>query len=123
MATLTLPPELVERLDAVARQEQRTVESFIASLLQEHSAHMPEQDSSNDHEKREAVLKRDRLSLYEVERRYWRGVGDPRQNMTDDELEADFWLIDQDGIPCLKSERNTFDVPEHPLQTILDAIT
>ena len=122
MADLTLPTELVERLDAIARKEQRTVESLIASLLQEHTTHMPDQDVSDNPDQREALLKGDRLRLYTVARRYWRSKNDPRQNMTDDEMEADFWLIDQDGIPRLKSEQDALVLPENPLQTVLDAI-
>src|SRR5258708_39935379 len=122
MADLTLPTELVEHLDAIARREKRTVESLIESLLKEHIADIPGQDTSDNLEKREALLKEDRLKVYEMARRYWRNSGDLRQNMTDDEMEADFWLIDEDGIPRLKSEKNPPDMPKKHLQTILTAI-
>jgi hypothetical protein len=122
MADLTLPTELVEQLDAIARREQRTVQSLIQSLLTEHTTNIPDQATADDPEKREALLKEDRIRLYNVARRYWRGTGDPRQGMTDDELEEQFWLIDHEGIPRLKSEPDTVDLPENPLQTILDAV-
>ena len=122
MAVLALPTKLVEQLDAIARREQRTVQSLIQSLITEHTTNMPDQATADDPEKREALLKEDRHRLYAFARRYWRGTGDSRQGMTDDELEDQFWLIDHQGIPRLKSEQGMVDLPENPLQTILDAL-
>jgi hypothetical protein len=55
-------------------------------------------------------------------RRYWRGTNDPRQTLTDDELEDQFWLFDQDGIPRLHSDQGKVAVAENPLQSILDLV-
>ena len=122
MADLTLPTELVQQLDAIARRERRTVESLIESLLKEHLARLGDQVVSEDKEKREALLKADRLRLYEMARRYWRRAGNPRQAMTDDQSEAQFWLFDHEGIPRLKSEQDSVELPENLLQPILDEV-
>ncbi|MBX3082078.1 MAG: hypothetical protein KF716_10630 [Anaerolineae bacterium] len=126
MADLTLSAALIEQLEETARRENRSVESLIASLLSERTHSLPPQLSQANAvevERREAILKADRLRMYARARTYWAKENNPRQHMTDDELEEQFWLFDQNGIPRLKSEQGTINVPESPLQSILDSVS
>lgn len=42
--------------------------------------------------------------LYERARRYWHEQGDPRADLTDVDLNDQFWFFDADGVPRLKSD-------------------
>jgi hypothetical protein len=56
------------------------------------------------------------LRVYARARRYWASVDDAeRLALTDAELDEQFWLFDADGIPRLKSEQGTIDIPENSL--------
>lgn len=118
MADLTLSAALIKQLEETARRENRSVESLIASLLSEHETQQPSRDSTD----RQNALRESRFRLYDVARRFWKKADDSHQYMTNDELEEQFWLFDQNGIPRLKSEQGTIDVPESPLQSILDSV-
>ena len=118
MTELTLSAALIEQLEETARRKNRSVESLITLLLSEHKT----QQISGDSTDRQNALRESRFKLYDVARRYWKKAADPRQHMTNDELEEQFWLFDQDGIPRLKSEQGTIDVPESSLQSIVDSI-
>lgn len=60
-------------------------------------------------------LERVQQRIYERARRWWREHGDPAQAaMTDAELDEQFWLFDQDGVPRLKSEQGQFDAAPPP---------
>jgi hypothetical protein len=53
-------------------------------------------------------------------RAYWEKVGDSeRLALTDAELDAQFWLIDHEGIPRLKSEMGTVELPPDPLEAFI----
>lgn len=61
--------------------------------------------------------------LYRMARRYWAQVGDhERLALTDEELDKQFWLIDPDGVPRLKSEKGTVVLPPDPLDDLIGAI-
>ena len=65
------------------------------------------------------AIKAMRRKLYARARRYWQSVGDEaRLKLTDDDLDEQFWLIDPEGIPRLKSEEGTIELPENPLLKI-----
>jgi hypothetical protein len=50
---------------------------------------------------------------YARARAYWESVGDTdKALMTDAQLDEQFWLFDGDGIPRLKSEQGTVEIPE-----------
>ncbi len=71
---------------------------------------------------REAVRQM-RPKLYQLARRYWQAVGDQeRLALTDAELDEQFWLIDADGIPRLKSEQGAITLPPDPLETLTGLI-
>jgi hypothetical protein len=64
-----------------------------------------------------------RRQAYEMAREYWREVGDQeRLALTDEELDEQFWVIDHEGIPRLKSEQDKVQLPEHPLAKIIGII-
>ena len=59
--------------------------------------------------------------LYRIARRYWLKAGDTeRLALTDEELDKVFWLIDHEGIPRLKSEKDSVDLPPDPLATLVN---
>jgi tetratricopeptide (TPR) repeat protein len=67
--------------------------------------------------------RQDHLRLYERARRYWRSIGDSvRAALTDEQLDEQFWLFDHEGIPHLKSEQATIELPYDPLLAMLEEI-
>jgi len=46
----------------------------------------------------------------------------PRLALTDRELDEQFWLIDHDGIPRLKTEQNQVQLPPDALDAIIGII-
>lgn len=111
MTDLTLPDVLVERLQWIAQREQRPLDEVIEILLDCYNAPEPSMED---------LLRQDRLRVYARARRYWQQVGDPRQHLSDSELDEQFWLIDHEGIPRLKSEEGTIDLPDNPLLKMLE---
>jgi hypothetical protein len=79
-------------------------------------------DVKNADEYRETVQAM-RPKLYEIAREYWRKVNDEtRLMLTDEELNDQFWLIDHNGIPRLKSEMNSVQLPPDPLEALIGLI-
>ncbi|MCL4254560.1 MAG: hypothetical protein KJ043_12380 [Anaerolineae bacterium] len=66
-----------------------------------------EMDDDDDYLERQNPQVRDiYLRAYEEARAYWRSVGDTEKaNMTDEQMDREFWSFDEDGIPRLKYER------------------
>ncbi len=105
--------DLLERLRALAARENRTVDQVVEDLLAAYATHQP---PSADTEDREASYEAARCQtlppLIERARSYWRSVGDQeRLALSDDDLMAQFWLIDHEGIPRLKSEIGQVEFP------------
>ena len=74
---------------------------------------------TNRNEKQAEMIKAMRRRMYERARRYWQSVGDQKRlALTDEELDEQFWLFDPEGIPRLKSEEDTIEIPENPLLMI-----
>jgi len=64
----------------------------------------------------EDAVRQVRLRAYARARRYWQAAGDAeRLALTDAELDEQFWLIDYEGVPRLKSEQGTIDIPPDSL--------
>lgn len=62
------------------------------------------------------------LRTYDRARRRWRELGEhAKAEMTDGEMDQQFWLIDHEGIPRLKSEEGTIDLPPDPLMLLLES--
>jgi hypothetical protein len=74
-----------------------------------------------DKEAYRAAAREVRPKLYQIARRYWQSVGDDeRLALTDEQLDEVFWLIDHEGIPRLKSEQGTVDLPPDPFLTMAE---
>ncbi len=117
MTDLKISPELAEKLEEIARREQRSVEGLLETWVREHQeSGIPGRAAA---QRQETLLRQDRLRVYERARRYWRGAGDaPRAALTDEQLDELFWVFDHEGIPRLKTEQGTISVAPNPLKKI-----
>ncbi len=103
MAELTVRSDLAEKLNEIAQRENRAVDEVLETLL----SHYELPTSSIGPGNPEASLKKLRSRLYKQARQYWQQTNDQeRLKLTDDELDAQFWLIDDEGVPHLKSEQD-----------------
>lgn len=112
MAELLIRDEqIARRVLEIAEREGRSVEAVVASMIDRYQA--PPQLSEAE---RAARLRAVRARAYAEARRYWQEVGDAaRLALTDDELDAQFWMFDAEGIPRLKSDEGKFDAPHNAL--------
>jgi hypothetical protein len=110
MADLSLRNDLVQRLRAVARRENRPIDEVVGTLLNRYAAEATSQPAQADE------LGQDILRIYDRARRYWQSVNDPRQHLSNDELDQQFWLIDPNGIPHLKAEQPNLTLPAVSLE-------
>jgi hypothetical protein len=109
---------LTARLRALAQQEGRSVEAVLEALLALYPAQATPPAAQPDKSTAQGV----RRKAYARARRYWESVGDTAKTaLTDDELDEQFWLIDPDGIPRLKSEQVTIILPPDPLVAMAEA--
>jgi hypothetical protein len=113
MVEITLKGEVAQRLKEVASRQNMTPEAWVQEKLGEDQSPI----SDEEYERRlEEALRELRPGFYARARRYWEEVGDKeRLALTDAELDEQFWLFDQYGIPRLKSEQGTIKVPPNPL--------
>ncbi len=118
MVDVVISGKLAERLQRIAQQKQRPVEDVLENALDLVENAISETGTAAlDYE----AVRQVNAKLYEIARTYWRRVGDQeRLALTDDELDEQFWLIDHEGIPHLKSEQGTVDLPPDPLELIVD---
>ncbi len=115
MADLTIRGKTAERLQDIARREQRPVEAVIDALLNRYETSV----SDPEHSQEETWQREFRAKLYAKARDYWQRTDNrERLALTDDQLDDQFWLIDHEGIPRLKSERGAVDLPPDPLEAI-----
>jgi hypothetical protein len=116
VANLTIPDHLAQRLEEVAHAENRSIPDVLAQILATYvpvAEPIPEASQSESYN---IALKEVRRKLYPVARRYWEEVGDTeRLALTDEELDNQFWVIDREGIPRLKSEQGNIELPPDPL--------
>jgi hypothetical protein len=101
MAELLIRDETIARrvLD-IAEREGRSVEAVIASMIDRYQSPPPLSDAE-----RAARLRAVRARAYAEARRYWQEAGDTaRLALTDEELDAQFWMFDAEGIPRLKAD-------------------
>jgi hypothetical protein len=105
-------PQLAQRIQNIAERERRSVEDVLASMLAQYEAPAAGQDAP----RAEDLARRVRLAAYERARGYWRRVGDEeRAAMTDEQLDRQFWLFDEDGVPRLKADKREVRVAESSL--------
>ncbi len=107
MAELLIRDEqIARRVLEIAEREGRSVEAVVASMIDRYQA--PPQLSEAE---RAARLRAVRARAYAEARRYWQEVGDAaRLALTDDELDAQFWMFDAEGIPRLKSDEGQANI-------------
>src|SRR5690349_12808309 len=114
MANLIISQKLAERLQEIARRENRPVEDILESWVAHYTPvsagpadndiEVPP-DITDEQQKAtyRAAIRQMRPKLYEKAREYWRKAGDvERLKLTDAELDQQFWTIDHEGIPRLK---------------------
>jgi len=101
--------ELARRLRQIAERENRPVEDVLKTLIDQYPGETP--DEQVEREAGEAV-KRVRRNAYAKARRYWQSVGDTaKAALTDEELDEQFGMFDEEGIPRLKSELKSLEPP------------
>jgi hypothetical protein len=129
MSDLVIHEPIATRLREIAERENRPVEAVLETLVQQYAPRrgpadedievppdIPEEDLPAY---REAVREL-RPKLYEIAREYWQRVGDSeRLSLTDEELDKVFWLIDHEGIPRFKSEKDKVMLPPDPLESLV----
>jgi hypothetical protein len=110
MAQHILPEHLAREVDDLARQENRAWEEIVEELVKERAAKLAEQ---------EEIRLRIARKLYPMAREYWQEAGDEtRLALTDEQLDEQFWLIDQDGIPRLKEDEGKVYIAPSPLEAM-----
>jgi hypothetical protein len=130
MVDLTISGEVAEKLREIARQENRPVEEVLETMVERYQpTDVPTGPADEDIEVPpdiedvegyRAAVRQIRPKLYRMARRYWERVGDKeRLAMTDAELDKQFWLIDHEGIPRFKSEKDQVQLPPDPLEAIV----
>lgn len=103
---MTLPDHLIQKLEAIAQRENRTSVEVLESLI--------------DHYENQGV-KAVRRRIYDRARAYWQQVGDEeRAALTDEALDEQFWFIDAEGVPHLKSEEGQIEPPDDPLEKMAE---
>ncbi len=115
MTDVTIRGKTAERLADIARRQNRPVEAVIEALLNRYET--SEHDSQG---KQDETWRREfRSKLYQKARIYWQQTANQeRLALTDEQLDEEFWLIDHEGIPRLKSDQDTVDLPVDPLEAI-----
>lgn len=105
-------PKLAERIQQIARQEERSVEEVLSAMVTQYKP----RPGSDDLPDADDLARQVRLAAYEQARAYWRRSGDTqRAAMTDKQLDEAFWLFDAEGVPRLKEDRDEVILPEGSL--------
>lgn len=125
MANMIVSREVYRRLNKLAQQEKRSLDNILNDLLDKYTdiqADMPNASNDNLETEIENAMKDLRPRLYERARRYWEQVGDKeRLALSNEAFDEQFWLFDHEGIPRLKSEQGTIELPPDPLEIIAQA--
>lgn len=117
MVDVVISGKLAQRLQQIAQQKQRSIEDVLEDALDLVEDAISSADQASHDEE---AIRQVNAKIYAMARDYWRRVGDQeRLALTDDELDKQFWLIDHDGIPRLKSEQGTVELPPDPLEAIV----
>lgn len=110
--------QLVERLQAIAARENRSVEDILKTFIERYPVPAPPPNAQEI----EASLRRLRQKAYAKARAYWQSVGNTeRLALTDAELDEQFWLFDGEGIPRLKSEQGTIEAIPGSAHALIEA--
>ena len=115
MVNLIISDALAQKLNRLAQERHSPVEDVIALAI---DSLQPTQSTG------QGALDLDfRAKVYAMARDYWQRVGNvERLTLSDADLDEQFWLIDHEGIPRLKSEEGTITLPHDPLEDMLGLI-
>ena len=104
--------KLANKLQQIAEQEHRSIEEVLFSMVTQYRPRSIVDEMPDAEEMARLV----RLAAYEQARAYWGQLGNPkRAEMTDEQLDEEFWLLDADGIPRLKADKSEVKLPEASL--------
>jgi hypothetical protein len=121
MMILELRDDLVAWMQQIAQRESRTLDEVVEGTLACYDEPTLLLKLNPTAENPKSV--RDvELRLYERARAYWQAHGDPRQHLSDEALDEQFWLFDDDGIPRLKSEQRTIAVTPNLADSISERL-
>lgn len=115
---MEIPAEIIRKLEEYARLENRTPLEVLDAIVERYTPQPP--PAPVDPVRQAEELRQVRRRLYDRARRYWQEHDDPRASMTNAELDEQFWLFDYEGVPRLKSEQATLDLPPSSLDIILE---
>jgi len=109
MSNIQLSDDVIEQIQEIAQRENRSPDSVILTLL----AQYRDDTMDDDEYYSDAQIRR---RMYERARRYWQEIGHhERLQLSDADLDEQFWIFDQEGIPRLKSEQGSIEVPNDDL--------
>ena len=96
--------QITKRLEEISILEQRPIDEIVKSLLEHYQPHLPSTFTE------EKTIQQIRQTAYAKARRYWQEASDTgKALLTDDEMNAQFGLFDENGIPRLKSELTDYE--------------
>src|ERR1700690_339992 len=103
MANLVINEQDAKRLQEIAQRERRPVEEVVSQMIEAY-------DSRRETGVAQGEMGKERsgymMKLYAQARRYWQSVNDSeRVLLTDEQLDDQFWCIDPEDIPRLKSDQ------------------
>jgi hypothetical protein len=99
---------LAKQIQQIAKQEHRSVEEVLLSMVTQYRSPSIAEESSDADEMARHV----HLVAYQQARDYWEKAGNAeRAGMTDEQLDRTFWLFDADGIPRLKEDQDKVKLP------------
>jgi hypothetical protein len=134
MAQLIIDEPLASRIAEIAARDNVTPQEILATLFDHHfpeprpATSLTDEDIDVPADVTDKVAYREAMralapKLYRVARRYWAKVGDgERLALGDEALDKQFWLIDQEGVPRLKSDAAQFQVAQDPLEALVGTL-
>jgi len=123
-------PLLAQRIQEIANRDNISPEAFLRALVEQYdpsprpasSLTDADIDIPEDIQDKAAyceAVRRVRPKLYRIARRYWAKVGDrERLSLTYEALDKVFWLIDHEGIPRFKDEKDQLELPPDPMDDL-----
>ena len=104
--------KLANKLQQIAEQEHRSIEDVLFSMVTQYRP----QSMVDEMPDAEQIARLVRLAAYEQARAHWGQLGNTkRAEMTDEQLDEEFWLFDVDGFPRLKTDKGKVKLPEASL--------
>ena len=120
MANLIISDDLAQKLNRLAQERHSRIEDVIALAIQSLAETAPEESPDRTSDLDDGGS---RSVLYLIAREYWQRTGNTeRLALSNADLDAQFWLIDHEGIPRLKSEQGTITLPHDPLEDLIGLI-